>query len=160
MQNRTTPLPLYKHARKLDVPEPSLPNGQAPARKVYIETYGCQMNVSDSELIAGILTQAGHRTVPDIADADVVLLNTCAIRENAETKVLNRLTHLNHRKRRDRNLIIGVCGCMAQHLAGPAFDSSPIRGPRHGARCVPESADGTERCCKWRPVSQPTVGQK
>ena len=133
MQNRTTPLPLYKHAPKLDLPESSLPSGPAPVRKVYIETYGCQMNVSDSELMAGILTEAGHQTVSDIADADVVLLNTCAIRENAETKVLNRLVHLNHRKRRDRNLIIGVCGCMAQHLRTQLLTAAPyvdlVMGP-------------------------------
>ena len=97
---------------------------QSP-RRVYIETYGCQMNVSDSELMSGILTQAGHRTVNDIDSADVILLNTCAIRENAETKVINRLEHLNHRKRREPNLIIGVCGCMAQHLREKLIDAAP-----------------------------------
>lgn len=95
------------------------------ARKIYIETYGCQMNVSDSELMAGILTQNGHRTVSHLDDADVVLLNTCAIRENAETKVLNRLKQLNHRKRRDPDLIIGVCGCMAQHLRDRLVSAAP-----------------------------------
>ena len=103
------------------------------ARKVFIETYGCQMNVSDSELMAGILTQAGHQTVSDIDDADVILLNTCAIRENAETKVINRLEHLNHRKRRDGNLVIGVCGCMAQHLRDKLLKAAPyvdiVMGP-------------------------------
>ncbi len=91
------------------------------------------MNVSDSELIAGILTQSGHQTVQRIEDADVVLVNTCAIRENAETKVINRLTHLNHRKRRQPNLIIGVCGCMAQHLRDKLLDAAPyidlVMGP-------------------------------
>lgn len=95
------------------------------SRKVFIETYGCQMNVSDSELMSGILTQAGHKTVTDINEADVILLNTCAIRENAETKVINRLEHLNHRKRREQNLIIGVCGCMAQHLRDKLLDAAP-----------------------------------
>ncbi len=103
------------------------------ARKIYIETYGCQMNVSDSELMAGILTQSGHRTVSHLDDADVVLLNTCAIRENAETKVLNRLKQLNHRKRRDPELIIGVCGCMAQHLRDRLVEAAPyvdlVMGP-------------------------------
>lgn len=103
------------------------------ARNIFIETYGCQMNVSDSELMTGILTQAGHRTVSDIDDADVILLNTCAIRENAETKVINRLKHLNHRKRREDNLIIGVCGCMAQHLRDKLLDAAPyvdiVMGP-------------------------------
>ncbi len=103
------------------------------ARKVFIETYGCQMNVSDSELMAGILTQSGHQTVSDIEDADVILLNTCAIRENAETKVINRLEHLNYRKRRESNLVIGVCGCMAQHLRDKLLEAAPyvdiIMGP-------------------------------
>ncbi len=103
------------------------------ARKVFIETYGCQMNVSDSELMAGILTQSGHQTVTDIEDADVILLNTCAIRENAETKVINRLEHLNHRKRRESNLVIGVCGCMAQHLRDKLLEAAPyvdiVMGP-------------------------------
>ena len=103
------------------------------ARNIFIETYGCQMNVSDSELMTGILTQAGHRTVSDIDDADVILLNTCAIRENAETKVINRLKHLNHRKRREGDLIIGVCGCMAQHLRDKLLDAAPyvdiVMGP-------------------------------
>ena len=105
----------------------------ANARNIFIETYGCQMNVSDSELMTGILTGAGHRTVSDIDDADVILLNTCAIRENAETKVINRLKHLNHRKRREGNLIIGVCGCMAQHLRDKLLDAAPyvdiVMGP-------------------------------
>ena len=91
------------------------------------------MNVSDSELMAGILTQNGHRMVPHVDDADVVLLNTCAIRENAETKVLNRLKQLNHRKRRDPDLIIGVCGCMAQHLRDRLVAAAPyvdlVMGP-------------------------------
>lgn len=103
------------------------------ARKVFIETYGCQMNVSDSELMTGILAQAGHQTVSNIEDADVILLNTCAIRENAETKVINRLEHLNHRKRRDGNLVIGVCGCMAQHLRDKLLKAAPyvdiVMGP-------------------------------
>ncbi len=110
------------------------------SRNVYIETYGCQMNVSDTELMSGILTQAGHRTVSHIDDADVILLNTCAIRENAETKVINRLVHLNHRKRRKDNLIIGVCGCMAQHLRDKLLEAAPyvdlVMGP-DGYRDLP-----------------------
>ena len=121
-------LPIYNSGPPVQLPEMNVcsegVNGHS-ARNVYIETYGCQMNVSDSELMAGILTQAGHRTVSDIDDADVILLNTCAIRENAETKVINRLVHLNHRKRRERNLIIGVCGCMAQHLRDKLLHAAP-----------------------------------
>ena len=107
MKNETL-FPLYNKGEQIDTPHPPPQKShggpqQAHARRVYIETYGCQMNVSDSELMAGILTQSGHETVTHIDDADVVLVNTCAIRENAETKVINRLKHLNHRKRRQPN---------------------------------------------------------
>lgn len=143
MKNRS-PLPIYTPQ------SPSLPDEKLmykntdqnynrsndsiqSTRNVYIETYGCQMNVSDTELMSGILTQAGHRTVSHIDDADVILLNTCAIRENAETKVINRLVHLNHRKRRKEDLIIGVCGCMAQHLRDKLLEAAPyvdlVMGP-------------------------------
>ena len=137
MKNETL-FPLYHKGEQIDPahPPPQKPQGgpqQAHARRVYIETYGCQMNVSDSELMAGILTQNGHQTVTHIDDADVVLVNTCAIRENAETKVINRLKHLNHRKRRQPELIIGVCGCMAQHLRDRLLDAAPyvdlVMGP-------------------------------
>ena len=137
MKNETL-FPLYNKGEQIDTPHPppQKPQGgpqQAHARRVYIETYGCQMNVSDSELMAGILIQSGHQTVTHIDDADVVLVNTCAIRENAETKVINRLKHLNHRKRRQPELIIGVCGCMAQHLRDRLLDAAPyvdlVMGP-------------------------------
>ena len=137
MKNQTL-FPLYNKADQADTPHPppqksQVAPQQAHARRVYIETYGCQMNVSDSELMAGILTQSGHQTVTHIDDADVVLVNTCAIRENAETKVINRLKHLNHRKRRQPELIIGVCGCMAQHLRDRLLDAAPyvdlVMGP-------------------------------
>ena len=137
MKNQTL-FPLYNKADQADAPHPPPQKSQvvpqqAHARRVYIETYGCQMNVSDSELMAGILAQSGHQTVTHIDDADVVLVNTCAIRENAETKVINRLKHLNHRKRRHPELIIGVCGCMAQHLRDRLLDAAPyvdlVMGP-------------------------------
>ena len=118
-----TQLPLYKAAPTL---EPINITSQAQAnRRVYIETYGCQMNVSDSELMSGILTQNGYEMVDRLEDADVVLLNTCAIRENAEEKVLNRLVHLHHRKRRQSDLVLGVCGCMAQHMKTKLIDAAP-----------------------------------
>ena len=129
-----TLFPLYNKDTAHPPPQKSQAGSeQAHARRVYIETYGCQMNVSDSELMAGILTQSGHETVTHIDDADVVLVNTCAIRENAETKVINRLKHLNHRKRRQPELIIGVCGCMAQHLRDRLLEAAPyvdlVMGP-------------------------------
>ena len=118
-----TQLPLYKAAPTL---EPINITSQAQTdRRVYIETYGCQMNVSDSELMSGILTQNGYEMVDRLEDANVVLLNTCAIRENAEEKVLNRLIHLHHRKRRQSDLVLGVCGCMAQHMKTKLIDAAP-----------------------------------
>ena len=133
-----TLFPLYNKRGLPETPQqvsqkPGDGTQQTHPRRVYIETYGCQMNVSDSELMAGILTQSGHQTVMHIDDADVVLVNTCAIRENAETKVINRLQHLNHRKRRQPELIIGVCGCMAQHLRDRLLEAAPyvdlVMGP-------------------------------
>jgi len=86
-------------------------------RTVYLETYGCQMNVSDSEIVASVLQGAGFGLTHDVDRADVVLLNTCAIRENAEQKVRRRLQELRSRKRRDRpDLTLGVLGCMAERL--------------------------------------------
>ena len=151
-----TLFPLYNKNDRVDVPHPppqKPQNGtaigmQTHARRVYIETYGCQMNVSDSELMAGILAQSGHETVTHIDDADVVLVNTCAIRENAETKVINRLKHLNHRKRRQPELIIGVCGCMAQHLRDRLLDAAPyvdlVMGP-DAYRNLPVALDSLTR---------------
>lgn len=144
-----TLFPLYNKDEHVGSP-PQEAQTRTPshARSVYIETYGCQMNVSDSELMAGILTQSGHQTVPHLDDADVVLVNTCAIRENAETKVINRLVQLNHRKRRQPDLIIGVCGCMAQHLRDKLLDAAPyvdlVMGP-DAYRDLPVALDSLAR---------------
>lgn len=85
-------------------------------KKLFIETYGCQMNVADSEVIASVMKMAGYETCQDIGDADAVLLNTCSVRDNAEQKILNRLETLNFMRRRDRHFIIGVVGCMAERV--------------------------------------------
>ncbi|MFQ5571179.1 MAG: tRNA (N6-isopentenyl adenosine(37)-C2)-methylthiotransferase MiaB [Rhodothermales bacterium] len=87
------------------------------ACRVYLETYGCQMNVSDSEIVASVLRQHGFGLTRNPDEADVVLLNTCAVRENAEQKVRHRLDHFRARKRKRRDrLQIGVLGCMAERL--------------------------------------------
>lgn len=148
MQNQTL-FPLYNKDKPAGDPlQASQAEASSHTRRVYIETYGCQMNVSDSELMAGILTQNGHQTVPHLDDADVVLVNTCAIRENAETKVINRLVQLNHRKRRQPDLIIGVCGCMAQHLRDKLLDAAPyvdlVMGP-DAYRNLPMALDSLAR---------------
>ena len=91
---------------------------------IYIETYGCQMNVSDSELMLGKLTAEGYRSVEGPEGADVILVNTCAIRENAEQRVIGRLGEL--RRYMHRDTILGVTGCMAQRL-GPRLLASDSR---------------------------------
>ncbi len=83
-------------------------------RKFYIRTYGCQMNEHDTEVMAGIFTTLGYEPTFSTEDADVILLNTCAIRENAENKVFGELGHLKPLKQRNPDLLIGVCGCMSQ----------------------------------------------
>ena len=83
-------------------------------RKFYIRTYGCQMNEHDTEVMAGIFQALGYESTTEIAEADVVLLNTCAIRENAENKVFGELGFLLKYKRKNPEMLIGVCGCMSQ----------------------------------------------
>ncbi len=83
-------------------------------RKFYIRTYGCQMNEHDTEVMAGILTELGYEATVEAEEADVILLNTCAIRENAENKVFGEIGHLKALKREKPELILGVCGCMSQ----------------------------------------------
>lgn len=85
-------------------------------KKLYIETYGCQMNVADSEVVASIMKMAGYDVCENIDDADAVFLNTCSVRDNAEQKVINRLEALNAMRRGGRKLIIGVLGCMAERV--------------------------------------------
>ncbi|MDE6581413.1 MAG: tRNA (N6-isopentenyl adenosine(37)-C2)-methylthiotransferase MiaB, partial [Duncaniella sp.] len=88
-------------------------------KNLYIETYGCQMNVADSEVVAAIMETIGYDVVENIDDADAVLLNTCSIRDNAEQKIISRLAFLNSLRRKRgkaRGLIIGVIGCMAERV--------------------------------------------
>ena len=83
---------------------------------LYIETYGCQMNVADSEVIASVLKMAGYEPCETLDEADAVLLNTCSIRDNAEQKILHRLDALNALRKKGRRLIVGVVGCMAERV--------------------------------------------
>lgn len=100
----------------LDVPKQI--SATAPGKKkVYLETYGCQMNVSDSEIVAAVLKESGYGLTHDLEEADIVLINTCAIRENAEQKVRRRLAELRSRKIKfNPDLKLGVLGCMAERL--------------------------------------------
>ncbi|MBM7650085.1 tRNA-2-methylthio-N6-dimethylallyladenosine synthase [Bacillus ectoiniformans] len=88
--------------------------GMGEGRKFYIRTYGCQMNEHDTEVMAGIFLALGYEPTDTVDDADVILLNTCAIRENAENKVFGELGHLKTLKKNRPDLLLGVCGCMSQ----------------------------------------------
>jgi tRNA-2-methylthio-N6-dimethylallyladenosine synthase len=101
--------------------------------RVFIETYGCQMNVADSELVGGVLRRAGYAAAARPEDADIILLNTCAIREHAEERVLRRLTELARFKHARPELRLGLLGCMAQHNRAALVEKAPwldlVAGP-------------------------------
>ena len=85
-------------------------------KKLYIETYGCQMNVADSEVVASVMKMAGYDVCENEEEADAIFLNTCSVRENAENKIYNRLDTLHAEQRKGRELILGVLGCMAERV--------------------------------------------
>jgi tRNA-2-methylthio-N6-dimethylallyladenosine synthase len=88
--------------------------GNNNGRKLYIESYGCAMNFSDSEIVASILSEKGFETTSDYTTADVIFINTCSIRENAEQRVRNRLRDFAISKVKNPGLVVGVLGCMAE----------------------------------------------
>jgi tRNA-2-methylthio-N6-dimethylallyladenosine synthase len=112
----------------LDQPAPSLAiqplvgNG----KKVYVETYGCQMNINDSEIVLGVMHAEGYMPADSSDDADVILLNTCAIRDNAERRIHERLFHLKHTKKTNSDLVVGVLGCMAERLRAKLLDTQLV----------------------------------
>ncbi len=117
------------------------------SKRAYVETYGCQMNISDGELMEGILANSGFEIVEAPEDADVVLVNTCAIREHAENRVLGRVAQLNGLKRERPELVIGVTGCMAQRMGETLFERAPyvdlVMGP-DGYRGLPDALENLE----------------
>jgi tRNA-2-methylthio-N6-dimethylallyladenosine synthase len=96
------------------------------SRKLYIESYGCQMNFSDSEIVASVLQQDGFDTTSDINEADVIFLNTCSIRDKAEQTVRHRLMHINGLKKQRPELLVGVLGCMAERLKSKFLEEEKI----------------------------------
>jgi tRNA-2-methylthio-N6-dimethylallyladenosine synthase len=104
----------------------SLDQNTGKSRKLYIESYGCQMNFSDSEIVASILQKEGFDTTSDINQADLVFLNTCSIREKAEQTVRHRLTHINGLKKKKPALVVGVLGCMAERLKTKLLEEEKI----------------------------------
>jgi tRNA-2-methylthio-N6-dimethylallyladenosine synthase len=95
-------------------------------RKLYIESYGCQMNFSDSEIVSSIMHQEGFDTTSEPANADLIFLNTCSIRDKAEQTVRKRLKHFNHLKEKNPALIVGVLGCMAERLKDKLLEEEKI----------------------------------
>ena len=145
---------------------------EAAAPRVFIETYGCQMNVADSELVGGVLRRAGYAAASGPEDADVILLNTCAIREHAEERVLRRLSELARFKHARPELRLGLLGCMAQHNRAALVEKAPwldlVAGP-DSYRRLPEllgrarfdpARQAVKSTCAWTaarptPISRP-----
>jgi len=113
--------------------ERAAPSVDASRPAVYVETYGCQMNVADSDLLIGILAGAGYRRAESPDEAALLVLNTCAVREKAEERVLARANELAAHKRRRPGVVLAVVGCMAEHLKGKVAERAPqvdvIAGP-------------------------------
>ncbi|MFQ5703113.1 MAG: tRNA (N6-isopentenyl adenosine(37)-C2)-methylthiotransferase MiaB [Gemmatimonadales bacterium] len=124
------------------------PRGIDTMKKVYIETYGCQMNVADTELMVGLLAGEGYTRTENPSEADVMLLNTCAVRDRAEQRVIGRMGDLKRHKR--EGVVLGAVGCMAQRLGRRLLDEAPhvdlVVGP-DGYRALPNliaaAADGS-----------------
>ena len=111
----------------LELPRTSVEeNNITGKRKLYIESYGCQMNFSDSEIVTSILQEGGYATTANFENADVILLNTCSIRDNAEQKVRNRLNNFGYLKKKRPDLIVGVLGCMAERLKTKFLEEEKI----------------------------------
>jgi tRNA-2-methylthio-N6-dimethylallyladenosine synthase len=95
-------------------------------KKLFLESYGCQMNFSDSEIVASILIDKGYSTTKNIEESDVILLNTCAIRDNAEQRIRNRLKDFNLIKKKNPDLVIGIMGCMAERLKSQLLEEEKL----------------------------------
>ena len=120
--------------------------------RFFIETYGCQMNANDSEIVASLLESTGFQLVPSSEEADIILINTCAIRDNAEQRIYGRIAQYKKLRRTTRKgLVIGVLGCMAgrvkEELLSPRVGATVVVGP-DGYRYLPEllreAAGGTK----------------
>jgi tRNA-2-methylthio-N6-dimethylallyladenosine synthase len=95
-------------------------------KKVFIETYGCQMNVADSEVVVSILMQTGYSSTTEIEEAGLILINTCSIRDNAEQRVWGRLKDIGHLKKKNKDLKIGIIGCMAERLKEKLLETEKL----------------------------------
>ncbi len=115
----TVNLSLEKHKRNRTDPLSQI-------KKFYIESYGCQMNFADSEVVASIIEKEGYNSTHDVNDADLILLNTCSIRDKAEQTVRKRLKTFNKLKKENKYLKVGVLGCMAERLKTKFLEEEKI----------------------------------
>src|SRR6201985_506054 len=111
-----------RQGEALMLEQPENKNG----RKLYIESYGCAMNFSDSEIVASILLDKGFETTNDFKNADVIFINTCSIRENAEVRVRNRLKEFKVAKSKNPGMVVGVLGCMAERLKSKFLEEEKL----------------------------------
>ncbi|TXC78856.1 tRNA (N6-isopentenyl adenosine(37)-C2)-methylthiotransferase MiaB [Luteibaculum oceani] len=105
---------------------PTVIDTKTGSKKLFLESYGCAMNFSDSEIVASILAENGYQTVDQIDDADLILVNTCSIRDKAEQTVRNRLNHFKGLKRKNQHLKVGVLGCMAERLKSQLLEEEKL----------------------------------
>ncbi|WP_080055159.1 tRNA (N6-isopentenyl adenosine(37)-C2)-methylthiotransferase MiaB [Spirosoma aerolatum] len=111
---------------QIDLPRTSEEELAVGKKRLYIESYGCQMNFADSEIVAAVMRNAGFATTSSAEEADLIFLNTCAIRDNAEQKVRNRLKHLTGLKRQKPELLVGMLGCMAERLKTKLLEEEKV----------------------------------
>ncbi len=111
---------------QIDLPHTSEDELAIGKKRLYIESYGCQMNFADSEVVAAVMRNAGYATTSSANEADVIFLNTCAIRDNAEQKVRHRLKHLTGLKRQKPELLVGMLGCMAERLKTKLLEEEKV----------------------------------
>jgi tRNA-2-methylthio-N6-dimethylallyladenosine synthase len=111
---------------QIDMPRTSEDELAVGKKRLYIESYGCQMNFADSEIVAAVMRNAGFATTSSAEDADLIFLNTCAIRDNAEQKVRHRLKHLTGLKRQKPELLVGMLGCMAERLKTKLLEEEKV----------------------------------
>src|ERR1700688_1764751 len=105
---------------------PALRLDSSSIRKFYIESYGCAMNFADSEVVASILQSAGFTATRDYTEADLVMINTCSIREKAEQTIRNRLHIFRQQKRANPSMLIAVLGCMAERLKSKFLEEEKL----------------------------------
>ncbi len=119
-------LEMGEQQAEMDITDISKDNATPEQRKLYIESYGCQMNFSDSEIVASVLAKEGFGTTSKPEEADLIFVNTCSIRDKAEQTVRNRLQHFKQYKRKNPDVMVGILGCMAERLKENLLEEEKI----------------------------------